>query len=109
MQTQIENYIAPCVGSAMCCKKAPCPYGESISKEDRGCKFLEEKETIKGVTIYQCGRYEYIRQQPGNEFCPAFGAGCCMSLFNDNRQRIIGLIRAGDIDLPHGDIQSAVS
>lgn len=53
---------------------------------------LKENE----VNIYRCGRYEYIKQQPGNEIMPAFGAGCCMGLFNENRMAIIKEIKVGN-------------
>lgn len=91
-----ENYqSSPCVGSGLCCKTGPCPYGEWLSAENK-CKYLENGLTDNGVTIYRCGRYEYIKQQPGNEWVPAFGAGCCMSLFNKTRSNIIKEIKNGN-------------
>lgn len=94
--------MTACVGSGMCCKKAPCAFGESKSPQDPGCRFLEVKEIIDDVEIYKCGKYDEIAGQPGADSNPAFGAGCCQSLFNDNRARIIGLIRSGRSGLPHG-------
>ena len=36
-----------------------------------------------------CAKYDYIRIQPGADFVPAFGAGCCMPLFNEYRDKIL--------------------
>lgn len=85
----------PCVGSGLCCKTAPCPFG-TWDQERRQCAYLEVANEVEGITIYRCGQYEAIRQQPGADIAPAFGAGCCMSLFNSNRTRIIRLIAQGD-------------
>ena len=86
---------SPCVGSGLCCKKGPCPYGEWLESEHR-CKFLEEGLKENKTIIYRCGRYEYIQKQPGSQMVPAFGEGCCMSLFNQNRSQIIQEIKAGN-------------
>jgi hypothetical protein len=86
---------SPCVGSGLCCKTGPCGFGTWNEKEHR-CDFLEEGLKDNNITIYRCGRYEFIKQQPGNEWMPAFGAGCCMSLFNTDRQNIIKEINSGN-------------
>lgn len=90
-----EYKSSPCVGSGLCCKTGPCGFGEwdSIAKK---CKYLEDGLKENEVTIYRCGRYEFIKQQPGNEIMPAFGAGCCMGLFNENRMAIIKEIKVGN-------------
>jgi hypothetical protein len=90
----MEINTQPCVGSGMCCKKSACAFGEwdPVLKQ---CAHLKVGQTLAGgVEVFRCGIYEEIRQQPGSEWNPAFGAGCCMSLFNDNRQRIIIALRA---------------
>lgn len=87
--------MSACVGSGMCCKKAPCAFGESISSTDHGCRFLEVHSVVQDVEIYRCGKYSEIAGQPFADINPAFGAGCCQSLFNDNRARILSLIRSG--------------
>jgi len=89
----------------MCCKKGPCAFGEWDDAAHR-CKFLEVKEHHDGFEIYQCGRYDYIQLLPeeaGAKWNPAFGAGCCMSLFNENRQRILRHLVTNGRGLPHGD------
>jgi hypothetical protein len=94
----MEEYkVSPCVGSGLCCKTGPCGYGEWLAAEHR-CKFLETGYTAENFEIYRCGRYEYIKKQPGNEIMPAFGAGCCMSLFNTNRNNIVKAIISGKHD-----------
>jgi hypothetical protein len=90
-----EFSSSPCVGSGLCCKTGPCGYGE-WSVSEKKCKYLEEGLKENNVTIYRCGRYEYIKQQPGNEVMPAFGAGCCMSLFNTDRSLIVKQINLGN-------------
>ncbi len=91
----MDTKYSPCVGSGLCCQKAPCDFGEwDVAK--KSCKFLEEGFSYDNLTIFRCGRYEYIKQQPGNEIMPAFGAGCCMSLFNTGRQKIIKEINSGN-------------
>lgn len=94
----MDEYTAsPCVGSGLCCKTGPCGFGE-WDYEAKQCKFLETAYSAEKFEIYRCGRYDYIKQQPGNEIMPAFGAGCCMSLFNSNRSNIIKAIRSGEHD-----------
>lgn len=90
-----EFKLSPCVGSGLCCKTGPCGYGEWLEQEKR-CKYLETSYTSEEFEIYRCGQYEYIKQQPGNEIMPAFGAGCCMGLFNSNRNKIIKEINLGN-------------
>ena len=87
-----EVTYAPCVGSAMCCKKAPCPFGEA--DETGGCRFLEvwEDDHLE-VERYRCGRYDEIVGQPTAEIAPAFGAGCCMPMFNERRSEILVELR----------------
>lgn len=87
-----EFQVSPCVGSGLCCKTGPCPYGE-WDKVAKQCTYLETTMTGENYEIHRCGRYEFIKKQPGNEMVPAFGAGCCMSLFNTNRSNIIKAIK----------------
>lgn len=95
----IDNYNKnPCVGSGLCCKTGSCPYGQWDAIK-HSCKFLETSLSGNNFEIYRCGRYEYIKQQKGNELVPAFGAGCCMSLFNDNRKNIIKELKNNNKDV----------
>jgi hypothetical protein len=93
--------VEPCVGSGRCCKKVPCGYGDWNESKTQ-CRYLEEAYVAvdpqdgQSTRIYRCGRYAFISQQPGADFMPAFGAGCCMNLFNDNRERVIRLLVQGD-------------
>lgn len=82
----------PCVGSGFCCKQAPCGYGEA-APGSRACIHLVPWEGDDlGAPRYRCGRYEFIRTQPGAEWSPAFGAGCSSPLFNRDRDRILSLL-----------------
>jgi hypothetical protein len=76
----------PCVMSGFCCRKGPCAFGE-WSEEKQQCEFLIDKDD--GTT--RCGKYEEILNLPQEQWYhnPAFGAGCCMPLFNDARQKIL--------------------
>jgi len=88
-----EVLVRQCVGSGHCCKQAPCPFGASISDKVRQCKFLEVQEVLdERTTIYRCGRYEEIKNLPGANVAPAFGAGCCQPLFNSNRAAILTIL-----------------
>ncbi|NCQ52139.1 hypothetical protein GW796_09655 [archaeon] len=91
----LDEYTAsPCVGSGLCCKTGPCAFGIWL-KEEKRCYYLEESYSADDFKIYRCGNYEYIKKQPGNEIMPAFGAGCCMGLFNSNREKIKKAIFSG--------------
>lgn len=78
-----EFKASPCVRSGFCCKKAICGYGEA--NEEGGCKYLLTKYKGEGYEFFECGRHDWIIQQPGAENMPAFGAGCCMAMFNELR------------------------
>lgn len=78
----------PCLGSGFCCKKAPCGYGER-DPETGWCVHLIPWEEDFPVPRYRCGRYEFIKTQPGWEVMPAFGAGCSSPLFNQDRDEIV--------------------
>jgi hypothetical protein len=75
---------SPCVRSGLCCKIAICPYG--APNEEGGCKFLLTKIKGEDFEFFECGQHDYIITQPGHEFMPAFGEGCCMALANQFRQ-----------------------
>jgi hypothetical protein len=84
---------ASCVGSGFCCKVAPCGFGEVTSPSDPACKHLEVDRHVRDVPIYRCGRYEFIKTQPGWELSPAFGAGCSSTVFNEDRDRVVRVLR----------------
>ena len=81
---QIAPAAVPCLRSGVCCKKGPCAFGERTSEDDPACRYLEGD----GPGSYVCGIAEEIVKQPGWEWSPAFGAGCCMPLFNEARERV---------------------
>lgn len=86
-----------CVGSGFCCKKAPCPYGER-DRETGWCVHLTPwgGDDLE-VPRYRCGRYEFIRSQPGWQYMPAFGAGCSSTLFNEDRDRVLTALVKRDL------------
>jgi len=87
----IDGYpVTPCVKSGFCCSKSPCAYGESI-EGGTACKYLLPPNDIGQR---DCGRYQWIIDNvPNYEFYPAFGAGCCMAMFNDMREKVIAEIK----------------
>ncbi len=84
MTEEYEIKVSPCLRSGLCCKIAICPYGEA--NDQGGCKYLITKFKGDGYEFFECGRHDYIITQPGHEFIPAFGEGCCMALANSLRQ-----------------------
>jgi hypothetical protein len=91
MALQNFDYLpGPCLRSGLCCKTAPCAFGE-WDAERHQCRFLEVSETHSTCVIYTCGKKAEIEALPashGAALNPAFGAGCCMTLFNSNRRAI---------------------
>jgi hypothetical protein len=82
--------VKPCMKSGFCCTTAPCAYGE-FNEERTACKHLQAPNDIGQR---DCGRYEWIKENvPGYEFYPAFGAGCCMPMFNAMREKVIENIK----------------
>jgi hypothetical protein len=82
--------IRPCLRSGLCCKTGPCPFG-IWDAERHQCQFLQTHEQGSNYTIYSCGKKAEIEAMPAEyraDFSPAFGAGCCMPLFNTNRAAI---------------------
>lgn len=79
----------PCVGSGMCCKASPCPYGERVP-ETGWCAFLVPwADSGTEHPRYRCGKFEEISKQPDAWLVPAFGAGCCSPLGNSARRAIL--------------------
>lgn len=77
--------VDKCVHCGWCCRNGPCPWGEVTSPTDRSCKFLVPGKPGRWL----CGKYDEIIGQPTAEISPAFGAGCCATLFNTDRERIL--------------------
>jgi len=82
-----NNYIEPCLQCGMCCKKCPCAYGKWDNVKKQCCFLLLDKQTEE-YTTYKCGIYDEIIKDAQSYFNPAFGSGCCQSLFNSDRQKI---------------------
>lgn len=93
-----------CVRCGECCKAAACAFGEWVEypKERQEkpwdhagqCKHLLPLNICgTDITLYTCGIYDQIQQDPSSIVSPAFGAGCCRSLFNEARDRILEVVR----------------
>lgn len=90
----LHEGASPCVGSGFCCKKGPCPFGSRTSEMNPACIHLVLIQQEPGLyPRYTCGIYDEIIGRPGWEFAPAFGAGCCSTLFNEDRSAIIAQLR----------------
>lgn len=85
-------FRSPCLASGFCCHQVPCTHGESISPSEPACRFLVPWEVPPGPALkaprYRCGKAEEIMRDPTAHVTPAFGAGCCSPLFNEERQAI---------------------
>lgn len=80
--------VIECVQCGACCKKVPCGFGEWNADKTQ-CAHLVVIEEQVFYKRYACGLYDHIIKQPGAEIMPAFGAGCCRSLFNEDRDLIL--------------------
>ncbi len=78
-----------CYRCGECCKISACMYG---TWGEGGCIHLIPYEE-EGLQLYSCGLYDEIVKDPTSWISPAFGAGCCRSLFNFQRQRIMRKLR----------------
>lgn len=86
--------VSACVRSGFCCRKAPCPFGEREEGAEY-CKFLSFDDN----EIAECLNYENIQKDPSSFVSPAFGYGCCMSIGNSLRDKIISRDYGGEIPM----------
>ena len=77
-----------CVQCGYCCTVRSCGFA-SYDPEKGQCSALIEDDV--NLKTYKCGEYEKIITILGHEVCPAFGAGCSSSMFNDVRNEVIKL------------------
>lgn len=70
-QLQCRNMTSQCVHSGYCCRQAPCPFGK-WNEHKHQCEFLTDDN--------MCAKYDEIKDLPGADISPAFGAGCCSPL-----------------------------
>ena len=74
----------PCVGCSACCRKAPCGVAQRVHGPVKKCPSLK----------YRDGRYICALCELPGELGERYreelyvGAGCCMSLFNQDRDNI---------------------
>ena len=90
--------IKPCVQCGFCCKKTPCGYGK-WNAEKHQCEYLVSLQKGENYEIFGCEKYSEIVKDPNSVVSPAFGAGCCMSLFNTDRDNNFRAIVAGNANL----------
>lgn len=95
-----------CVRSGYCCTVRPCPFGRPAERQRpadvaaghvRCAELVAEGwigDPLDGMPTFTCGIYDKIVGQPGAEWAPAFGTGCCSSM-NSDRQKIVRLMIAG--------------
>lgn len=83
--------VRRCMQSGMCCKKGPCAFGD-WDAEARQCRHLIELNKGADWTRYACSIKAEIDALPPEhraDMNPAFGGGCCMPLFNQNREALV--------------------
>lgn len=81
------------MGSGFCCKQRPCPYGEAAPDTGWCIHLVPWEGDTLGVPRYRCGRYDFIKTQPGWEYIPAFGFGCSSTLNRDRDSVVLALRR----------------
>ena len=69
-----------CVQCGACCKVGTCAYGVWVPEKGQ-CVFLTED--------MRCWVYDYIKHDQAS---PAMGAGCCMPVLNDLREKRVKAI-----------------
>lgn len=89
--------VGSCVRSGECCH-IPCGFGKWNAEKTK-CEYLVGGKPGE----YSCGIYDEIIKDPTSEFSPAFGSGCCRTLFNESREKVIkekygGVIPTVEID-----------
>lgn len=74
--------VVECVKCGYCCTVRPCAFGE-LDEGGNQCKFLTQDKL--------CSKYNEIISLPREMWVwnPAFGEGCCASLFNTVREEKI--------------------
>ena len=72
--------VHECVQCGFCCRQSPCPFG-AWDWERHRCVFLTEDN--------ECSEYENILKQPGADYAPAFGQGCCSPVGNEDRNKLL--------------------
>lgn len=87
---------SPCVRSGFCCRQAVCPFGMWDGEREQCIHLQGDHEVAPGVWMMRCDRYEEIVASGKGEFSPAFGAGCCSPMFNQDREAIIRAMMATD-------------
>lgn len=75
-----------CVHCGECCRESPCGFGRGTP-----CVYLTSQNL--------CGIYDLIVKDPTSNVSPAFGAGCCRTLFNPVRDEILFLRKGGQVVL----------
>jgi hypothetical protein len=90
-----------CVGSGFCCKKAPCGYAahnyDVLKYWGEGKPGCPDLEWDAKEERYWCGMVRKIQDPSRKEFVMedlAMGAGCCCSLFNSAREKILAKLRS---------------
>jgi hypothetical protein len=74
--------MSACLRSGYCCKKAPCPYGKSISDTNLACRYQGGDKPGE----YFCKKYNEIILDETSWISPAFGSGCSSPLNSDRLQ-----------------------
>ena len=99
----MEIKVRPCLRSGFCCKKVPCGYGKWNDERTQCAHLVVDEVLPNGAEIHACGIHDFIVQQPGSEIMPAFGAGCCMPMFNDLRDNVARGLIARHLEENHDD------
>jgi len=77
-----------CFRCGECCRASSCGFGE-YDREARRCTSLTVMEEHDGYVLYGCAIHDEIVKDPTSRCSPAFGAGCCRTLFNPSRRNIM--------------------
>lgn len=76
--------IKACVNCGECCLASPCGFGK-LADNGKSCAYVVFDDNGRS----SCSIASEIVKCPSSAVSPAFGSGCCRTLFNERRKEII--------------------
>lgn len=81
-----------CFRCGECCRASACGFG-SYDHAAQRCEYLVPTKIHPNFVEYGCAIHDEIVKDPTSVCSPAFGAGCCRTLFNEPRAKIMAALK----------------